>query len=518
MMLRRVILLCWVFVLSGICIAQRSEPARFEAEAVGKDQRIFFQPYCGDNVITIVETNIIEEKKLKVWDVVHLDSSLYELEHKSILLDKEMRLSKSGHSSSCCAFLFSDEHRKKNDTIRYELYMFDNESLEPIVMHGRFPRNYQIRALHVLETNIMILAQSAVGTGELHFYSMKTSFSQQYHLALSNDFIFAQSSVLSRQNCYVVSAKEFKDKVYYRTSFLLFSPDGKLIKQFQYDNPEHLTLGRMCFDADVEGRLVVYATLERYSNRKRTAIQQPEELDKTSLGVVWLKFNGNEASSKIYLFKNMRGMEKALSGEDMLRVKEDDRQRKKKNDPTKKEISFLLSVPQLCRFGALNVFSAEAFRPSYHTETRMEYGFYGMMPQTYTIFDGFENLSTIILAFDDDGELKWNAYSKFDPVLSYNLASVSFVYPIHDELVVAQASDNTINYEVFSPVGHKLLSNEKTRIKLKNSSDRLEYEDFSRMSSWYGNRFLISGSQTLLNSSMKKGRREVVFLQKVQFE
>lgn len=517
-MLQRTLLFCLIFVMSCVCYAQRSEPARFETDVVSKEQRMFFLPYGADNVITVVETNAIEEKKLKVWEVVRLDSSLFEVEHKSIIIDKELRLNKSSHSTSCCAFLFSDEHRKKNDTIRYELYMFDDKSLEPVVMRGCFPRNYQVRALHVMETNVMIVAQSDAGSGELHFYGMKTGFSQQYRLTLPNDFIFAQSAVLRNQNCYVVSAKEFKDRYYFRTSFLLFSPEGKMIKRLQYDNPEHLTLGRMCFNVDAQGRLVVYATLERYSNRKRTALQQPEELDKTSLGVLWLKFDGDVASSKTYLFKNIRGLEKALSGEDMLRVKEDDRQRKKKNDAMKKEITFLLSVPQLCRFGALNVFAAEAFRPSYHTETRMEYGFYGMMPQTYTIFDGFENLSTIILAFDDQGELMWNAYSKFDPVLSYNLASVSFVYPINDELVVAFASDNTINYEVLDIVGHKLLSCEKSKIKLKNGIDRLEYEDFSRMSNWYGNRFLLSGKQTLLNSSMKKGRREVVFLQKVQFE
>ena len=47
---------------------------------------------------------------------------------------------------------------------------------------------------------------------------------------------------------------------------------------------------------------------------------------------------------------------------------------------------------------------------------------------------------------------------------------------------------------------------------------RVEDEYFAQMARWYGNRFLIYGSQIIQNSTQPQAKRSVYYLQKVQYD
>ena len=51
-----------------------------------------------------------------------------------------------------------------------------------------------------------------------------------------------------------------------------------------------------------------------------------------------------------------------------------------------------------------------------------------------------------------------------------------------------------------------------------HGADYVEDEYFAQMTKWYGNRFLIYGSQIIQNSAQPKPRRMVYYLQKVQYD
>jgi len=277
----------------------------------------------------------------------------------------------------------------------------------------------------------------------------------------------------------------------------------------------------MGFRFDESQNLVVIGTLERETGRKVTLEGITENFDKESVGVVWMRFVGGTPESHVYLFKNMPEIELALTASDRVRVREERLKNQNKEKPTRGEIAFQFLTPRLTDFGDLTVFAAEAFMPYYHTETRMNYGYYGYYggyPYTYTVFDGYDFFSEIILAFDRDGHLQWQQSVKFENELTYDLFPHSSEGVCYDELVVASSYRNNLRYTSFNSDGQPLMNQQNEKIAPIHGADYVDDEYFARMAKWYDNRFVIYGSQTIQNSTQPKARRTVFYLQKVQYD
>jgi hypothetical protein len=204
-----------------------------------------------------------------------------------------------------------------------------------------------------------------------------------------------------------------------------------------------------------------------------------------------------------------------------VRLREEKLKLSNNQKATKGEIAFQFLTPRLTDFGDLTVFAVEAFMPYYHTETRMNYGYYGYYggyPYTYTVFDGYDFFSEVILAFDREGHLKWQQSVKFDNELTYDLFPHSSEGVCYDELVVASPNHNRLRYTAFDAQGQPLMNQQEEKLSPIYGADYVEDEYFAQMSKWYGSRFLIFGSQIIQNGSQPKPRRAVYYLQKVQYD
>ena len=184
-----------------------------------------------------------------------------------------------------------------------------------------------------------------------------------------------------------------------------------------------------------------------------------------------MRFTSAVPDSKVYLFKDMPDIEHALTASDRVRLREERLRQQNRQNATLGEVAFQFLTPRLTAFGELTVFAVEAFMPFYHTETRMSYGYYGYYggyPYSYTVFDGYDFFSEVLLAFDQEGQALMNLQSEK-------------IAPIH-------------------------------------GADYIEDEYFAQVAKWYDNRFLIFGSQVIQNGTQPKPRRTVYYLQKVQYD
>jgi hypothetical protein len=261
--------------------------------------------------------------------------------------------------------------------------------------------------------------------------------------------------------------------------------------------------------------------LERETGRKVNLEGVTENFDKESLGVVWMRFVNGAPDSKVYLFKDMPEIEHALTASDRVKLREEKLKLSKNQKATKGEIAFQFLTPRLTDFGDLTVFAVEAFMPYYHTETRMSYGYYGYYggyPYTYTIFDGYDFFSEILLAFDQEGNLKWQQSVKFDNELTYDLFPHASEGVCFDELVVASPYHNNLRYTAFDKDAQVLMNQQTEKLAPSHGGDYVDDEYFAEMMKWYGNRFLIYGSQIIQNSSQPQAKRSVFYLQKVQYD
>ena len=505
----------------GQAFAQQTEPARYEVDRWSKDQGCHFQPFGEAEGILAYETDRTDKMKHRLWSFACLDSSLYETRSDLIALPDKLKFVASDGDSRHVAFLFANDGNKKAaDTLDFIVVSFNCAEKTYQTFWNKWPEKSVPLSVAVADGTMMMALNNKSGNGALYFYNL-TDNSFRSVTPSSGSFILFQTEAFPKEHCFVVAVREYEDKHFVSTSFLVYSSDGSLRGKYRYDNIPNAALGRMVFRFDENRNLVVIGTLERETGRKVDLEGVTENFDKESLGVVWMRFAGTTSDSKIYLFKDMPEIEHALTATDRVRLREEKLKNQKKDNPQRSEIAFQFLTPRVTDIGDLTVFAAEAFMPYYHTETRMNYGYrgyYGGYPYTYTVFDGYDFFSEILLAFDAEGGLRWQQSVKFDNELTYNLFPHASEGVCYDEVVVVSPLRNTLRYIAFSKEAQVLMNQQSEKLAPIHGADFVEDEFFAQMVKWYGNNFLIYGSQIIQNSSQPQARRSVFFLQKVQYD
>lgn len=517
--MKKLILILAIVVSTCWSFAQQVEPARYEIPRTTKEQGCRFESFGPQGGIMVYETDKTDkDKKNRLWNFSCVDTCLFEIRNDQIPLPDKMDIEATASDDEFAVFLFTNEKSKKNDTLDFLTVTFDRQERTYQSFSAKLPDNSVILSANVVDGVMMLAVNSKSGNGNLYFYDLKTHSYRVATPSSSRGFVLFQTESMPKQHCFVVAAKEFENKYFVSTAFFVYSSSGALLKTYRYDNIPNASLGRMAFQMDGNQRLSVIGTLERERNKKIDVEGIIEDFDRESIGVAWIGFASGQADPKYYMFKDMPNIEMALTSSDRVRVREAKLKKDKKK--SQGEIAFQLLTPRLTSFGDLLVFSAEAFVPVYHTETRMGYGYYyqGMYPYSYTIFDGYDFISDVLMAFDDEGNMKWQTAAKFSNELTYELTPHACEAACYDELVVASSSYNFLRYVSFDSDGQPVLTPQSVKIDPKLGADELRDEYFAELKHWYGNRFLIFGSQIIRNSIQANPQRSVFFLQKVQFE
>ena len=518
--LKNLLLIAFLF-LSVWVSAQQVEPVRYEVGRWNKEQGCHFQTLGKYDGLMVYETEKTDKDKRCLWNFACLDSSLYETRSDLIPLPDKLKFFDSSSDERFAAFLFVNEGNKKaSDSLDFLVVSFNREEKAYQTFWNKWPEKSVPLSIEVVDGTMMLALNNKSGNGALHFYDLNNN-SCRTVTPSSGSFVLFQTEAFTKEHCFVVAAKEFENKRFVSTSFLVYSATGNLQNSFRYENIPNAALGRMVFRFDESRNLIVIGTLERETGRKVNLEGVTENFDKESVGVVWMRFVSSTPDSHVYLFKDMPEIELALTASDRVRVREEKLKLSKNQKATKSEIAFQFLTPRLTDFNDLTVFAVEAFMPYYHTETRMNYGYfgyYGGYPYTYTVFDGYDFFSEVLLAFDKDGHLQWQQSVKFDNELTYDLWPHAVEGVCYDEVVVASPYRNKLRYTAFDVQGQALMNQQEEKLTLIYGADYVEDEYFAQMAKWYGNRFLIYGSQIIQNSAQPKPRRMVYYLQKVQYD
>ena len=518
--MKNILLIVFLSFISW-AFAQQVEPVRYEVNRWSKEQGCHFQTLGEAEGIMVYETDKTDKEKRRLWSFACLDSSLYETRSDLIPLPDKLKFIDSDSDGHHAAFLFANDGNKKAaDTLDFLVVNFNREEKTYQTFWNKWPEKSVPLSVAVVDGMMMMALNNKSGNGVLYFYDLSSN-SFRTVTPSSNSFVLFQTEAFPKQHCFVVAAKEYENKHFVSTSFKVYSPSGNLQGSYSYDNISNAALGRMVFRFDENRNLVVIGTLERETGRKVSLEGVTENFDKESIGVVWMRFVGGTPDSKVYLFKDMPEIEHALTASDRVKLREEKLKNKKKDNPQKGEVAFQFLTPRMTDFGDLTIFAAEAFMPYYHTETRMNYGYYsyyGGYPYTYTIFDGYDFFSEILLAFDCDGNLKWQQSVKFDNELTYTLFPHASEGVCYDELVVASPCYNKLRYTAFDKDAQVLMHQQTEKLAPIHGADYVEDEYFAQMTKWYGNRFLIYGSQVIQNSTQPQAKRSVYYLQKVQYD
>ena len=468
----------------------------------------------------LYETEKTDKEKHRLWSFSCIDSSLYETRNDLIPLPDKLTFVDSGSDDHFAAFLFvNDGNKKAADSLDFLVVSFNRQEKTYQTFWNKWPEKSVPLSVEVADGTMMMALNNKSGNGILYFYDL-TDNACRTVTPSSSSFVLFQTEAFAKAHCFVVAAKEYENKRFVSTSFWVYAPNGGLQGSYRYDNIPNAALGRMVFRFDEDRKLVVIGTLERETGKKVDLQGVTENFDKESIGVVWMRFASSTPDSKVYLFKDMPEIEHALTASDRVRLREEKLKLSKNQKAVKGEIAFQFLTPRLTQYGDLTVFAVEAFMPYYHTETRMNYGYYGYggYPYSYTVFDGYDFFSEVLLAFDKDGQLQWQQSVKFDNELTYELFPHATEGNCYGELVVASPYRNKLRFTAFDVQGQPLMNLQEEKLAPIYGADYVEDEYFAQMVKWYGSRFLIYGSQIIQNGSQPKPRRTVYYLQKVQYD
>ena len=519
--MRRIHLIAILLVSACCGFAQQVETSRFEMDRWSNDQGCSFVSFGDQGGMMVTETNKFDDEKGQLWNFITLDTNLYDLKSDLIPLPEKLALFDARSSERWAAFVFLNEKKQKSDSVNFWVVTYNRVEQEFNTFFGKLPERSTIQSMALIDGTMMLSVNGREGNGFLSQYNLDSYSHRTITPAINNDYVLFQLATMPESKEFVLAVREFVDKRYKATNFFVYSRNGVLMQSHRFENGENAGLGRMCFSFDPAHRLTVYATLERESNRKLTAEGMTEDFSREAVGVTWIKFASEGPLAKTYLFKNLPDIDEALTSGDRLRVREEMLKMQQGKKREKGEITFQFYVPRLVEFGGHQVFVAEAFQPVFHTEIRMEYGyygFYGTYPVHYTIFDGYDFFSEILLAFDDEGELLWHNTLRFENDLCSELSAHAVEAVSHDELVVSSPSRNTLRYEVFDTDGTRLLTQQTLPMDFLYRTDSFDDEYEAGIFPWFGDRFLIHGCQIVQNPALRNTRRAVFYVQKIQYE
>ncbi len=509
-----------LILLLFLCLKvfSKEETARFEVPRWGKEQEFSFVSFQERGGMVAYETDQTDEDNNRLWNFVSIDTNLVERRSDLVPLPDKLSLFGAKSSPRWAAFVFMQDKPSRSDTISFYVVCCHLADQKFSTFLGQLPEQSAPLSVALLDGTLMIAVNKGEGEGYLAQYDLDSNTQRVVKPGLDGDYVLFHFLEQVEEDVFVLAAREYEEKRYGATSFLVFDRFGQLREQHRVENGENSALGRLCFSFDSIQQLVVYATLEREGNHKVDVKGVTQDFDKEAVGVTWIKFESTGTRSKTYLFKNIPDIDRALNAADRVKVREEQLKLEQGKKQEKGEVVFQFLTPRLVSYDGNYVFVTEAFEPIFHRETRMEYSFYGTYPMYYTVFDGYAFRSELLLAFDDEGELKWHQTVKFDNDLSDELAEHAFEAVSYDEFVVMSPSHNKMRYEVFGTDGAQLLDQHTARMDFLYLDDSFEEEYETHVVRWYDNRFLIQGCQKVQNPRMRNTHRVVYYLQKMQYE
>ena len=254
-----------------------------------------------------------------------------------------------------------------------------------------------------------------------------------------------------------------------------------------------------------------------YSNDASRVSDNDDETGPETAGFFVTRFEGEkEVYINYYNFLEFEEMFRSLSSKTIADLRKKAEKQKSKGEEYSLEYTLLLH--DVIPFKGNFVLLAEAYYPEYRTVTNMYYDYYGRpIPQTYTVFDGYNYISGLVGAFSADGKLVWNDGVEIRDILTFKLSRYMETFVKQDELAFFYSSQNKLYYQIASAdeEENKL---QNIAIESKYKGDKLMEDLGSKMMHWYGSYFICYGYQKIKNNRISGGKRTVFYFNKLAFK
>jgi len=551
--MKKVFLLCFAYLLVFSLLAQ--EPARIEFDAENAVGNKYYTYPIGENGLILMYQAAGKEKgksKELAYTLKKLDVNFKEIGKSSFPISKGYTLDEVVSDANNLYALFSPSANFTS----YTVYKIDKKTLKTTIFEGEYPKHLKYEGMQVMN-GIVYLGLTAGPNPStatlltcvsmpLCFIPMLFYNPKYYSMVTALDF---NKKVVSKKEYQLGGGKgltiEFID-ISKNDSLnkvdLLLSLEGKKEsrtilrelsgttldkeKVFKLTGGKEIASAKV-FSTNPTNKIVI----GQFKNKRGKTRKERKEAAKKAPGGIFISSvdNGKQTFTKLVPFSSFKNFTISIPKSESKKGKSNSKREASQSLGLQSIISFTFH-DILVREDEIIVF-AEPYYPTYHTETRVVYVNGRATTQTVTVFDGYKFLGAMVMAFDMEGNMKWeNGFKISDGPLSFSTSRKFDFYETEDQgIKVVYNNAGSIfskviyNDKVDSEVELMKIKAAGNNKKVKNLDSR--YTEVNGTEYWYDNFYLAFGMQKITSDTKAKDRakdekknRTIFYLNKIEIE
>jgi len=507
------IILVILLVTSYYSNAQKLDAVRIEVPSDIDMEQFHVETIGEDGMLIFYESREVNKEKKRKWYFGLFDVNLQQQWLKFVPLFDKMEFVSTNNTNNRMYFLFKNINSERGEYGYYEIVIYDIKKQSFSQISGSIPTKANVAGFSIINNTACIALNLKKHETDIVFVDLLTGDVNPVNINKGVQGYIEALYADKTTNTFYVAIKQNKDRRYISDHLLSYSADGLLLSELKIQNPQAIKYFRdFTFVSHNENELLIFGTYDILTGRNLSFKEIEEENDAKNAGLFFMKINNNKQESLIFYdfmeFDNIIGNMR-LNDVSSIKLPDDSVQVSKKNPSIM--ASFSLSEPDIIKIDANNyIFSADAYRSSYRTETRMDYDFYGRpYPYTYNVFNGYEFYDVIIAGISSDGDLLWNNDFEMNDIITYSTKRNSVVFQNDNFTTIAYVNNGSVVAQTIN----KDVDIDRSKMKIGTNfpQDKVSQDENNRIISWYGNYFLIYGYQKLKNRTLGKQATRMVF-------
>jgi len=494
--------------------AQELNTLRLEVPADIDIESYHVEALAQKGVLIFYESSEFTAEKKRKWYFGYFDTNLKQKWLKFLPLEDKMQFLNSYEVNNTLHLIFRNNSGGRNEVGFYEILSFDSEKEVFEQISGTFPAKAEIVGFEVIgNTACLGINIDKEGT-DLLFVNLNSGEINPVHLAESYPSYIETVFANKFDNKFYVALKVKQDNRYIKDLIHIVSSNGKTLDVKEIISDDNSKLLRKFTFCAKNNELSVLGIYDYYKGRLNDFSKMEDEDDPKTAGLFFLNLRTQiDLKVKFIDFLKLDNINGSVANKKAIKVKDEDGE----NEQVVSAF-FNINKPEVVNSKEVFLFTAEAYKPHYVTETRMDYDFYGRpYPYTYSVFAGYLFYDVIIVSLDKNGDLLWNNDFILRDLKSFSLKRHSLVFEDGNNVTATYVNNGKIFASTFD--GKMDIGSDESDIASSNEKDRVVQDENNHIEKWYHDYFIIYGYQKIKNRSLsKKDERVIFYLNKVAYK
>lgn len=469
---------------------------------------------CDESGVLIFYESIEEtEEKLAKWYFIFYDNLLNVKWSLEIPLFKTISYEDFRLSGKQLYLFFQKKGGTKTDEKNFQLIEINTVSGENNIISGIIPEKSKFVELLVYKKHVYIGLNERKNNVSVCIIDLISLEINTISVENNNSCILENINIDTFNNTLDVIIHNFKSKRNLELVIKEYTLNGDPVNSLTISNYKENVLYASQLIPTGENTKFLIGT---YTNN----VPGKNELENKDVSVIGFYFieilNNKPKEPSFYNILDFKNLNTSLKGKEIHKLR---KKAKNKKDGKDISIDYRLLVHDVIYKDGKFIIPSEAYYPEYRTVSRMYYDYYGRpMPQTYTVFEGYNYYNANVFCVDEKGNFLWDNSISIWNIVSYEIEEQICFFDENKEIVIVFSSEGKIASTIINK-SETVGDLEFTDIETSYPGDKIVDEELSAIKFWYGKFFICYGFQTIKNNSLPRNeKRKVFYLNKIAFQ